>query len=40
MTLRPDTRVFFFSTASLAESLDDDYRYDFDYWDPWSVVPR
>ncbi len=40
MTLRPDTRIFFFSTASLAQSLDDDYRYAFDYWNPWSVVPR
>ena len=40
MTLRPDTRIFFFSTAALSESLDDDYRYPFDHWNPWSVVSR
>ena len=40
MTLRPDTRIFFFATASLNESLNDDFRYTFDHWDPWSVVPR
>jgi len=40
MTLRPDTRLFFFSTATLDESLDDDVRYPFDYWNPWTVVPR
>ena len=40
MTLRTDTRLFFFSTAALSESLDDDVRYPFDYWNPWTVVPR
>ena len=40
MTLRPDTRIFFFSTATLEESLDDDYRFPFDFWDPWTVAPR
>ena len=40
MTLQPDTRLFFFSTAALGESLDDDVRYPFDYWNPWTVVPR
>ncbi len=40
MTLCPDTRLFFFSTLALGESLDDDYRYPFDYWNPWVVVPR
>lgn len=40
MTLQPDTRLFFFSTVALGESLDDDVRYPFDYWNPWTVVPR
>jgi len=40
MTLQPGTRLFFFSTVALGESLDDDVRYPFDYWNPWTVVPR
>ncbi len=40
MTLRADTRLFFFSTAALGESLDDDVRYPYDHWNPWTVVPR
>ena len=39
-TLVPDTRIMFFSTASLAESGKDDYRYDANYWDPWEIVER
>ena len=40
MTLLPETKVFFFSTATTEQSLDDDFRYPFDYWNPWSVLPR
>lgn len=40
MTLRPDTRLMFFSTSTLEESIADDYRYAFDYWNPWAVTPR
>lgn len=40
MTLRPDTRVVFFSSATLAESAEDDFRYDARYWDFWTVVER
>ena len=29
-----------FSTVALGDSLDDDVRYPFDFWDPWTVVPR
>ncbi len=39
-TLTPDTKVMFFSTSSLSESSDDDYRYEYNYWDPWEVEPR
>ena len=39
-TLEPGTRVFFFSTSTMEQSLEDDYRYPFDYWDPWEVVAR
>ena len=40
MTLKADTRLIFFSTSTVAESLEDDYRYPFDYWNPWNVLPR
>ena len=39
-TLVTDTRIMFFSTASIAESAKDDYRYDANYWDPWEIVER
>jgi len=39
-TLTVDTKMIFFSDASLAESQKDDFRFDAFQWDPWSVVPR
>jgi dTDP-4-dehydrorhamnose 3,5-epimerase-like enzyme len=41
-SLTSDTTMQFFSTASLAASLDDDYRYPYDYWgeEIWQVDPR
>lgn len=39
-TLLPDTKIIFFSTASLEESSNDDYRYNADYWNPWAIEPR
>ena len=39
-TLVTDTRIMFFSTASIAESAKDDYRYKANYWNPWEVVER
>jgi dTDP-4-dehydrorhamnose 3,5-epimerase-like enzyme len=40
MSLTDDTKLIFFSTSSLAESKDDDVRYDSRYWDIWTVVER
>lgn len=40
MTLQANTKLMFFSTATLADSMADDYRYPFDYWDPWAIIPR
>lgn len=40
MSLTADTRVMYFSTASLEESRGDDIRYDARHWDPWQVVER
>lgn len=39
-TLVPDTKIMFFSTATLEDSLNDDYRYEFNYWNSWEVKPR
>ena len=39
-TLLPDTRLTIFSSLSLPESQNDDFRYDFDYWDPWTIKER
>lgn len=40
MTLTDDSLILVFSTTSLDESLGDDYRFPFDYWNPWEIVPR
>jgi len=40
MTLVPYTRVMFFSTTTLEESKNDDYRYPADYWNIWNVECR
>lgn len=40
MTLQPDTKVLFFSTASLKSSLGDDFRFEARYWDIWNVMER
>ena len=39
-TLLPDTRLLIFSTATLKESLKDDYRYEAYYWNPWKIKER
>ena len=39
-TLLPDTKIMFFSTSSLEESLGDDIRFDAHYWDPWTIEER
>jgi dTDP-4-dehydrorhamnose 3,5-epimerase-like enzyme len=40
MSLTADAKLIFFSSATLAESRDDDVRYDAHYWDPWEAVER
>lgn len=39
-SLTADTKVAFFSTATIEESKDDDVRFDARYWDIWDVVER
>lgn len=40
MSLTNDAILIVFSDKSLSESLDDDYRFPFDYWNPWEIIPR
>jgi dTDP-4-dehydrorhamnose 3,5-epimerase-like enzyme len=39
-TLSTHTNIMFFSTSTLKESMDDDYRFDAYKWNPWEVVER
>jgi dTDP-4-dehydrorhamnose 3,5-epimerase len=40
MTLSDDAQILVFSSTTLEESQGDDYRFEFDYWNPWEIVPR
>lgn len=40
MSLLPDTKLAYFSDASLEGSAGDDVRYPARHWDPWGVVER
>lgn len=39
-TLTVDTKLMFFSIATLEKSHNDDFRYDAYYWNPWEIVER
>ena len=36
MNLASDSSIMYFSTAHLDESIEDDYRFDSKFWDPWT----
>lgn len=40
MSLTKDLQIIFFSTSTLSESLNDDIRYDAQYWDIWFIEER
>ena len=40
MTLEEDTKVVFFSDASLEQTNADDIRFPYDHWDIWNIEPR
>ncbi len=40
MTVTEHTKLIFFSTCALEQSLEDDVRYDAHYWDVWTVEER
>lgn len=39
-SLTKDAKLMFFSTSTLDESKNDDYRFPFDYWDIWKAEQR
>jgi dTDP-4-dehydrorhamnose 3,5-epimerase len=39
-TLTSDALTLVFSSTSLEESLNDDFRFPYDYWNPWEIVAR
>lgn len=39
-TLSADAIVLIFSSLVLEDSQSDDYRFPYDYWNPWHVEPR
>ena len=39
-TLTPDAKLLFLSSSTLEESSDDDYRFNWDLWNPWEVEFR
>jgi dTDP-4-dehydrorhamnose 3,5-epimerase-like enzyme len=40
MSLTSDSKLIFFSTATVEESREDDIRFDARYWDIWKVEER
>lgn len=39
-TLSANTELLFFSSSSVEDSINDDYRFKFDYWNPWEINYR
>ena len=39
-TLSSHTKIIFFSTSSLKDSINDDYRYNAFKWNPWDIIER
>lgn len=40
MSLTEDTKIIFYSTSALEDSLNDDFRFDSRYWDIWNIIER
>jgi dTDP-4-dehydrorhamnose 3,5-epimerase-like enzyme len=40
MSLEANSELLIFSTSSIKESLNDDIRYDAEYWNPWKITNR
>ena len=39
-SLTQDTKIVFYSTKTLDNSINDDYRYEAYYWNPWEIEER
>ena len=39
-TLTDETKIMFFSSSTIEESVGDDFRFPFDYWNIWEVNQR
>lgn len=39
-TLKKNTVLQFLSTHSTSDSLNDDFRFEYNYWNPWEIVQR
>lgn len=39
-TLSADAVILIFSSSTLEESQGDDYRFPYDYWNPWQIEQR
>ena len=40
MSLEPNTKITFYSDKSTKDSLGDDYRFNYDFWNPWKINYR
>lgn len=40
MSLEPNTKITFYSDKKTKDSLSDDYRFDYNFWNPWKIKYR
>jgi len=40
MSLEPNTKITFYSDKNTKDSLGDDYRFDYNFWNPWKIEYR
>lgn len=40
LSLSEDLKIMFMSTSTLEDSLNDDYRFEAHYWNPWKIEER
>ena len=40
MSLETNSKLLIFSNSKLEDSIKDDYRFDYDYWNPWEIQSR
>jgi len=40
MSLEPNTKITFYSDKTTKDSLEDDYRFDYNFWNPWNIKFR